>query len=184
VPINQCVFHLRVELVGIAPTIWRRLLVPGNIRLSKRHDIFQVAMGWTDSHLHCFTIGDLVYSNQDDDDDPEDELDENEVMVREALSDHQDFTYEYDFGDSWIHDIVVERMTTKRSGLKHAVCLDGERACPPEDCGGPSGYALVLEAIADPDHEEHEDFVTWLGRPFDPEYFDVAVANADLQRVK
>jgi len=145
--------------------------------------MLQAAMGWTDSHLHCFRIGDELYGMQFDDY-PEGEIDETSVTVIGALSGHRRFVYEYDFGDSWDHDVVVEATWTMPSGLKFAVCVDGQNACPPEDCGGVPGYALMLEALGDPSHEEHDDFLGWLGGPFDPEAFDLAVPNAALQRVR
>jgi Plasmid pRiA4b ORF-3-like protein len=101
-----------------------------------------------------------------------------------AVKGHRRFVYEYDFGDSWQHDVVVEATWTMPTGLKFAVCVDGQNACPPEDCGGPPGYALMLEALADPSHEEHDDFLGWVGGSFDPEAFDLAAANAALQRVR
>ena len=94
------------------------------------------------------------------------------------------FTYEYDFGDSWNHQIEVEAVEMVPQALKVAVCLVGQRACPPEDCGGVSGFAEFLGAIGDPDHDEHQDSLSWVGGSFDPERFDLAAVNAALQRVR
>lgn len=163
--------------------VWRRLLVPGSVRLSRLHAMFQAAMGWTDSHLHMFRIGDLIYGSQFDDY-PEDELDEKSVTVLQAVRAQRRFLYEYDFGDSWDHEVVVEEFSVTGWGLKFAVCLDGQNACPPEDVGGPGGYADFLEVLADPSHDEYEHMVGWAGGPFDPDLFDVAVANVALQRVR
>jgi hypothetical protein len=151
--------------------------------LGKLHDVFQAAMGWTNSHLHCFTIGDERFGPQYDDY-PEDEVDENEVSVLQAIGEHRRFSYEYDFGDSWEHEVVVEEQVRLPHGLKHAVCLDGENACPPEGCHGAGGYAELLEAIADPTHEDHDDLLDWLGGPFDPTAFDLAAVNVALQRLR
>jgi pRiA4b ORF-3-like protein len=145
--------------------------------------MFQAAMGWANSHLHNFRIGDALYGAHFDEYPPE-EIDEKEVMVLQALRVHKRFVYEYDFGDSWEHEVEVEAMSTMRLGLKFAVCLEGQNACPPEDCGGPPGYSLMLEALGDSSHEEHEDLLRWLGGPFDPEQFDLAAANAALQRLR
>ncbi len=182
-PSGQSVVQLRIQLEDTAPVVWRRLLVPGSIRLPKLHDIFQAAMGWTDSHLHSFRIGESLYGMQFDDY-PDEEIDEKTVTVFQAVRDHRRFTYEYDFGDSWEHSVVVEEMLKAPNGLKYAVCIDGQNACPPEDCGGTHGYSLMLEALADPTHEEHRDFARWLGAPFDPEAFNLAVANAALQALR
>jgi hypothetical protein len=164
--------------------VWRRVLVPGGAKLSRLHDIFQAAMGWTDSHLHSFTIGDHLYGMHVEDY-PEDELDETEHTVFVALRGGlRRFVYEYDFGDSWTHEVVIEDVTWSPYVLKHGVCLDGGGACPPEDVGGTGGYEEFLEALADPLHEEHDNYLVWVGFKFDPAVFNVAAANAALQRVR
>jgi hypothetical protein len=177
------VFQLRITLVDVEPTVWRRLLVPAGVRMAKLHDTFQAAMGWTNSHLHSFTIGDDRYGMHVDDH-PEDEIDEKLVTVLRAIGDQRRFSYEYDFGDSWDHEIVVEDFVTSRLGLKHAVCVDGDNACPPEDCGGAGGYAELLEVIADPEHDEHDQLVSWIGGTFDATFFELAGINAALQHIR
>jgi Plasmid pRiA4b ORF-3-like protein len=181
-PPGETTFELRLQLRDVEPEVWRRLLVPGTIRLGKLHDIFQAAMGWHNSHLHNFLIGDARYGSQFDDYPPE-ELNEQDVTVLRALADHSDFVYEYDFGDGWEHDFVVEARHTTPYSLKYAACLDGRGACRPEDCGGPPGYALMLEALEDPSHPEHDEFQKWLSGPFDPAAFDLVSANIGLQRL-
>lgn len=180
---GQTVFQLRIALEEVTPTIWRRLLVPGGIRMAKLHDIFQAAMGWTNSHLHAFTIGDDRYGMQFDEH-PEGEINERDVTVIRAIGPHERFVYEYDFGDSWDHEVVVEGRTSLRYGLKHAVCLDGEHACPPEDCGGVYGYVQLLIALADPTHEDHDELLEWIGGTFDPTAFDLVATNVALQHVQ
>jgi len=170
-------------LEEIRPVIWRRLLVPGGVPLPKLHGMFQAAMGWTDSHLHQFRVDGSLYGTQIDDY-PEDELDEASLTVIGALRAVRRFFYDYDFGDDWNHEVVVEDIETTRFGLKHAVCLDGQRACPPEDVGGVGGYEEFLEVLADPDHEEYERYRIWSGGRFDSEAFSVAEANIALQRVR
>ena len=181
---TKTVVRLRIALMEHTPTIWRRLLVPGEIKLAKVHDIFQAAMaGWLDYHLHCFEIDGQRYGTPD----PNwelDDIDEQGVVFTDAVKERTRFVYEYDFGDSWRHEVVVESIEPVPLVLKFAVCLDGQRACPPEDCGGVHGYAQLLEAIADPDHEEFDDYVGWVGGYFDPEAFDLAAVNAALQRVR
>lgn len=180
----QPVFQLRIRLERVDPPVWRRLLVPGGARMAKLHDIFQAAMGWTNADLHSFTIGNDLYGMQLDDY-PEDELDESEYTVFVALHNNvRRFVYAYDFGDSWQHEVVVEDVTWSPYVLKHGVCLDGQGACPPEDVGGISGYAEFLEALADPAHEEHEEYLAWVGYKFDASAFNVAATNAALQRVR
>ena len=182
-PPGQSVIRLRITLADVRPAVWRRVLVPGSVRLSKLHAMFQAAMGWTDSHLHVFRIGDAMYGTQFDEYAPE-ELDEKSVTVLQAIREHRRFVYEYDFGDSWEHEVVVEEITTALFGLKFAVCLDGQNACPPEDCGGALGYAELLQVLADPNDEQYEHLLGWVGSAFDAEAFDLGETNAMLQRVR
>ena len=182
-PPVQSAFRLRITLDDVVPTVWRRLLVPGSVRLAKLHRMFQTAMGWTDSHLHSFTIGGQLYGMHFDDY-PEEEIDEQRVTVLRAIGDNRCFSYEYDFGDSWGHEVVVEEATRSSRGLKYAVCIDGQNACPPEDCGGVWGYAELLELLTDPDHEDHDHFRQWVGGPFDPTSFDLVGVNAALQQLR
>jgi hypothetical protein len=146
--------------------------------------MFQAAMGWTNSHLHSFTIDGRLYGMHFDDW-PDEELDEKEYTVYVALrGDVRRFSYEYDFGDSWEHQVVVEGVSFPPLALRHGVCLEGENACPPEDVGGVPGYEQFVEALADPLHEEHDNYLVWVGYKFEPDAFDVAAANAALQRVR
>lgn len=185
-PASQTTLQLRAQLRRVDPVVWRRLLVPGAVNLGKLDLMLQAAMGWTNSHLHCFRIGKLSYGPKyvDDFDDDIIDRDEKTLTVSEAFEGERRLVYEYDFGDSWEHDVVVEDRSGTRLGLKFAVCLEGQNACPPEDCGGPSGYRAMLQALDDPNDEEHESYLRWVGGPFDPTYFEVAEANAALQRVR
>ena len=166
--------------------VWRRLLVPGAVHLGKLDLVLQAAMGWTNSHLHCFRIGKLSYGAKyvDDFDDEVIDMDEKTLTVSEAFEAERRLVYEYDFGDSWEHDVVVEDRLPARLGLKFAVCLDGQNACPPEDCGGPGGYRAMLESLADPSDDEHDSYLTWVGGHFDAAAFSLAEANAALQRLR
>lgn len=180
---GQPVLQLHVSLDEVEPTVWRRLLVPGSVRLDKLHHMLQAAMGWTDSHLHCFEIGGVRFGMQLDDY-PEDEQDEKTTTVMRAFDGADRGVYEYDFGDGWEHEIVVEARWRTALGLKFGVCLDGQQACPPEDCGGPGGYADLLSVLFDPTHDEHDFMLDWVGGLFDPAEFDLALANARLQSVR
>jgi hypothetical protein len=182
-PPGQSAFQLRLQLNDVDPVVWRRLIVPGSVRMAKLSEMLLAAMGWTNSHLHAFRVGDVRYGmNVDEYSDGE--IDEKQVTVLQALRDERRFVYDYDFGDSWEHDVVIEDLSWTYFGLKFAVCIDGERACPPEDVGGPWGYTEFLAAIADPDHEERESYLEWVGGSFDPARFDLATANAALQKVR
>ena len=182
VPRGQGVFQLRVSLEEVRPVIWRRLLVPGGVRLPRFHDMLQLALGWSDSHLHQFRVDGVLWGMQFDDW-PDEERDEATVTVTEAVGATRRFFYDYDFGDGWEHEVVVENRWSGRLGLKHAVCLDGERSVPPEDVGGPGGYADLLRVLADPADEEHEHLVSWSGGDFDADRFDLIATNVALQRL-
>jgi hypothetical protein len=177
------VVQLKISLDYLEPEIWRRLLVPGDCTLSKLHDVFQAAMGWQDGHLHSFTIQDRRYGvpNPDWNDDA---LDERRNYLTQIVTAGDNFTYESHFGDSWTHGVVVESIERSVEPLKHAVCLEGARACPPEDCGGLSGFERLCEALADPDHEEHGDLTGWVGGGYDPAAFDLVATNSALERVR
>ncbi len=178
------IYTLRLELEDIEPLIWRRLHVAATITLPRLHSVLQVVMGWTNSHLHSFRIGDREYSNAEE----LDELNMLDVKGRklEALLGDtiREFGYLYDFGDSWEHRIVVESIATPKADGFYPLCVGGERACPPEDVGGTGGYQNFLEAIANPDHEEHESMRVWIGGVFDPEGFDINSVNRELRRLR
>lgn len=175
--------QLRIVLEGPAPEIWRRLVVPANATMGWLHAVLQISMGWTNSHLHEFRSGDKVISSpkfeleQFGDSSPV--VDEGKIRLNEVVSaSGETFTYQYDFGDSWDHLIMVEDLLDPGVAIKRkAVCLGGEGACPPEDCGGYPGYANLLEALRDRKHPEHKAMQEWLGRPFDADHFLVADAN-------
>lgn len=184
-PVNSGpnVFGLRISLLDHRPEIWRRVLVHGSLRLDQLHLVFQEVMGWTNSHLHRFRIGDALYGMHFEDW-PDEELHEVEFKLADVARAGERFRYDYDFGDSWEHEVVVKRADTIHPVLKFAVCVAGENACPPEDCGGTGGYADLLEALANPAHEEHEHYRQWAGEGFNPEAFDLAATNAALQRLR
>src|SRR5712691_1212445 len=127
----RSVMRLRVSLIDSEPLVWRRLLVPAAVRLDKLHRIFQDTMGWTDSHLHMFRMDDDVLYTSYDHDLLQDELDERMSTFEQALGDRSRFAYDYDFGDGWEHDVIIEDKMATRFGLKYAVCVDGQNACPP-----------------------------------------------------
>lgn len=178
------VYQLKVTLNQSKPPIWRRILVSNHIDLGEFHRILQIAMGWTDSHLHQFISGRTVYST------PYDELggdlemeceDESKYKLSRLLKKERDsLVYEYDFGDGWEHKIILEKILPYDSSVKLPICVKGKRACPPEDCGGIWGYENLLEIIRDPSHPEHEEMLDWLGDEFDPEHFDLEETNQIL----
>lgn len=175
--------QVKIQLRGVSkPPIWRRLVVPADIRLHRFHTAIQAAMGWVDCHMHVFSTDSGEYGLAD----PElGHQDERRTTLGRLLSQPGDrIAYTYDFGDDWEHEIVLEKRLRAEPGGPCPTCLGGKGACPPEDCGGAWGYARLREALADPTHEEHEDMVEWLelesGSEFDAAAFDVEEVNAAL----
>jgi Plasmid pRiA4b ORF-3-like protein len=184
-------YQLKITLKGSKPSIWRRVVVPGNMRLNRLHDVIQIAMGWTDSHLHQFIVGTRSACTYFGVPDPEatyvgdKTLNERRYAVADlAPNPKKKFIYEYDFGDSWEHEVTAEKILSRDPAFKYPVCLAGANACPPEDCGGIYGYYNKLDILADPKHPEHEDIKEWIGEDFDSTRFDLSEINTELSRLK
>jgi hypothetical protein len=179
------IYQIKVILDGAHPPIWRRILAPGNTTLLKLHDILQIVMGWEGYHLHMYRIEGLIYGNPADDeyDDLGTQDEARYQLSRVIYGVGQRFTYEYDFGDSWNHTLLVENILPPDEGVRYPLCLKGKRACPPEDVGGVWGYANFLEAIKDPAHDEHEEYLEWIGGEFNPEDFDLEEINTSLRHM-
>ncbi len=175
------IFQLRIQLAGIRPPVWRRVLVPGEIDLGELHDVIQTAFGWTNSHLHQFEIGTARYGTPDPDWGRDDVADESRARLFRLLGEGGRLNYTYDFGDNWEHHVTVEKVLDAEPGTRYPKCSAGRRACPPEDVGGPWGYNDFLQALADPQNDEHEHWSEWIGGgSFDPDTFDLASADAAL----
>jgi hypothetical protein len=177
-------YQIKVTLRGSNPPIWRRLVVAADTRLSTLHNILQAAMGWENDHLHGFQVGRRWIGEPAED--PWHEADgERKLKLSDvAPAAKSKLRYQYDFGDSWDHDIVVEKVLPPESDVQAPACIAGARACPPEDVGGVWGYQWFLEAIQDPSHPEHEERLEWVGDNFDPEAFDPEKVNAVLSRLR
>jgi Plasmid pRiA4b ORF-3-like protein len=186
-PTTGSVYQLKVTLRDSKPPIWRRIQVPADITLAKLHRIIQVTMGWSNSHMHQFIVGDAYYgvpdSGMDFGMDMEVKSESKVKLDKVAAAEKSRFVYEYDFGDSWEHQILVEKILPATEGAQYPICLAGKRACPPEDIGGVWGYDGFLEAIKDPEHPEHDDMVEWMDEDFDPEAFDLERINKALKRL-
>jgi hypothetical protein len=174
------IYQLKITLKDSKPPIWRRIEVPGTITLAQLHQIIQAIMGWYDYHLHQFTVGQIRYGVPDPDD-FEEVRDERRVKLNQLLTEpKQKLIYEYDFGDSWEHVVLLEKALLPEQGVDYPRCTAGKRAGPPEDVGGVWGYDSFLEAIRDPQHPEHDQMLEWVGGEFDPEEFDLAALNEAL----
>ena len=178
------VYQLKISLDDVRPPIWRRVLTPASIPLAKLHQLIQLAMGWHNSHLHAFNVGATTYG------DPHPDLDDWMVnqrgvtLAQIAPAEKSKVRYEYDFGDGWVHTLLVEKILPSEEGQTYPRCLTGRRACPPEDCGGPWGYADFLEALTDPGHEQHTQLVEWVGEDFNPAAFELDAVNAKLKKIR
>ncbi|NJN19156.1 MAG: plasmid pRiA4b ORF-3 family protein [Oscillochloris sp.] len=172
-------FQLLLTLDHLDPPIWRRVIVDPDRTLADLHTIIQCVMPWQNSHLHRFTVRDTEYGVPH----PSDFApihDERTLTLRAALSRiGAKIRYVYDFGDDWQHTLQLEARLPTPAPLPQ--CVDGANACPPEDCGGPWGYVELLDALADPDHPDHDEKVEWIGDSFDPEAFDRDAANRSLE---
>jgi hypothetical protein len=170
--------QVKVSIEGIEPPIWRRLLLPRSLNFAQLHEIIQAAFGWTDSHLHQFIVGGLIVGAPEFDEDGDSgrqTFEATEVFLRDLDFMHwpePKILYEYDFGDGWRHWLEFESEIPPTTGEKYPCLVDGARHGPPEDSGGPDGYARFLEAWSDPGHDEHREWRTWVGRAFKPEAFD------------
>jgi hypothetical protein len=186
------IYQLKVTLEGVTPAIWRRFLVPGRISLAGLHLVLQTVMGWENDHLYKFQVGkrvigghphsvlapDSMFRRRPNED--ADTVELRSVAPRQGAR----LTYVYDFGDNWEHEVLVEAASCPDGDPDRAVCLVGERACPPEDCGGVWGYEEVLAAIADPRNPALTERREWVGQAYDPERFDLRSVNARLRRFK
>lgn len=173
------VYQLKVTLRDIRPPVWRRIQVTNDMNLQQLHQILQTVMGWYGGHMHEFEVFEYSYSG------PElmdgEVLDERKVTLGQLITDEKEkFYYVYDFGDSWEHVILVEKILPLEKGARYPACIAGKRSCPPEDCGGAPGYENLLEILKDPSHPEHEEMFDWLPGDFDSEKFDIESVNRRL----
>ena len=172
------IVQMRIELIGIDPPIWRRILCPSETTLDEFHVIVQRAMGWSNCHLHRFEIRDRDIGNAD-------YLEDERKFSLKDVAVNEHFVYEYDFGDSWEHDVHIEKEVPRDANASYPVCVAGQRKCPPEDCGGIRRYEYILGAHADGTLDA--DTKEWIregtgGEPFNPEQFDLATVNEELRK--
>jgi len=188
---EEKVVQLKISLKNSTPPIWRRVLVKSSISFYELHYTIQIAMGWGNYHLFEFKIGDYRIGIIDEDfDDPESGTAKiivaNEITLDEVISngEFKFFSYEYDFGDGWMHSIVVEKTMPLDPDKYYPVCIKGKLNCPPENCGGLYGYYNFLEIIANKKHPEYRNMVEWMGGRFDPTEFEVEDVNVDLEDIE
>lgn len=176
------IYQLKITLRDSKPPIWRRVQVPADIQLQVLHHVVQFSFGWADAHLHQFSVDQTFYAM------PEIELewaqDEREFTLQQLAPEvGSKLTYEYDFGDGWEHQIVVEKILPPTAGAVYPRCLKGVRAGPLEDSGGIYGYMDLILAYADPTHPNHKEIRRWVGKKFDPTAFDLERVNKLLHHL-
>ena len=172
------IWQLKVTLLDSRPPIWRRFQVESGVTLQRLHHILQVVMGWTDSHMHGYRRPAAGPSGTRRRLLPIESADEKATRVADVLRRPKDkLFYEYDFGDSWEHEVLLERIVSRTPGERYPMVVAGRGACPPEDVGGLSGYYHFLEAVKDARHPDHEEMIEWAGGRFDAAAFDVQTAN-------
>ncbi|MFW2335744.1 plasmid pRiA4b ORF-3 family protein, partial [Ilumatobacter sp.] len=181
--VTATVHRLKVTLRSVKPPIWRRIEVASNVTLEELSDLLEGAMGWLGGHLHAFEVDGVTYERPD----PDDGLlrganDENRHRLGGVLTEvGAKMRWDYDFGDGWRHNVVVEAIEPLTPSVEYPRCVAGRRACPPEDCGGPWGFHELLEAFADPAHPRHEELTEWLPVNYNPEEFDPDEATDDMR---
>ena len=179
--VKRNVHQLKVTLRSVRPPVWRRIVVKPDTTLGELAPILEAAMGWLGTHLHLLDVDGTWYGARD----PEwarDVLDENRFRLGGVLpAVGSKMRWDYDFGDGWEHDVLVEAISPSERGVEYPVCLAGRRACPPEDCGGPWGYADLLKALADPAHPDHQQLREWAPPDFDPARFDLEETNLAIR---
>jgi hypothetical protein len=179
----QDIYGIKVTLLGTKPPIWRRLLVPASMTLAKLHDVLQTAMGWHDCHMHEFRAGERHFGVPDPEDISMGMQVENERTVKLSSVLRRPgakMVYTYDFGDNWEHAVVLEKQMPLLPDMSDPICIDGNLACPPDDCGGIPGFYELLDALADPNHEQHQEMRDWVRGEYDPQAFSVEEVNRKL----
>lgn len=176
------IFQFRLLLTVVRPMVWRRIQVPADYTLARLHKVIQAVMDWQDYHLHEFTVKGRAYGEPEQDEENR-LLDERTLRLRDiGLRIGDRFEYVYDFGDNWQHVLELEDTMPLTVEAVYPLCVGGENTTPPEDVGGVSGYEEFLEALSDPQHEEHEDVKRWVGRSFNPADFSLAETNERLRK--
>jgi len=189
---TNSVFQFKIILQDVDKPIWRQIQVDDQYTFWDLHVAIQDVMGWTDSHLHKFTVINPTTLEQEHIGIPDDEgfdthpmLAGWDVKIKNYIltKGNQKFLYLYDFGDSWEHVIEFEGEFEKQAGL-YPKCLAGERACPPEDVGGIPGFENFLSIIKDSKHKERKELLEWVGGKYDPEEFDHNKVKFDDPKIR
>jgi hypothetical protein len=178
--VDETILQVKISLLESDPLVWRTVLLPSSFTLAKLHEVIQFAMGWEFSHLHEFQTKSGSYSDPKYFTDGFGKKPENEKKVDLASfveAQIRKFTYIYDFGDGWQHEIKIEKVLKKDPKIHYPVCIAGENACPPEDCGGLPGYYEILDLLSNPRKKDENGMREWVGPDFNPKHFDAEAVN-------
>ena len=180
------IYRMKVTLDSIEPSVWRRIEVPGDVTLARLHSIIQRVMSWEDCHMWSFQVDKVEYQTGSGEmfdlgGAPRPRSPTNTTLAQATEGRRISFRYWYDFGDDWFHTLKIERVADAEPGVVYPRCLDGARACPPDDCGGIPGYQNFLEAVTNPKHPEHGEMLEWIGGEWDAEAFDLDAVNAAIR---
>jgi len=176
------IYQIKIKLSAITPAIWRRLMVPNDLFLHDLHKVIQTTMGWENAHLHQFKKNNRVLGFANDEPELSDRfIDYTSIRLMDILKNLGDsMEYIYDFGDYWQHEIILEDIHLPDKEIYYPICIEGKRNCPPEDCGGPSGYHEVIKAFNHPGLPNREDILNWIEEDWNPEEFDLDYTNSLL----
>jgi hypothetical protein len=187
----KTIHQLRITLNESKPLIWRRIQVDSSATFLELHIAIQLAMGWTNSHLFSFMTEGINIEIPTEEGEYFDTILPEGGRKLNALQEKienyfkeagDEITYLYDFGDSWEHHVILEKIIPAQKEIKYPVCIEGNMNCPHEDSGGINGFYEKLEILNDPEHHEHKEIATWLGENYDPEFFDIDYANRQLTK--
>lgn len=174
---NPKVFEIKISLQDTSPLVWRKILVHDFVELADLHMLIQITMGWGNSHLFAFEINGKSYTEGETADELGDAIDYEGVQLKDVLGDVKKFLYTYDFGDDWVHDIEICQVLEHDPRMRYPICIDGQNACPPENCGGAGGFEELKETLAGKDSEEKDDLLEFVGGHFNPHSFDTNFVN-------
>lgn len=180
------VIQIKVTLTETNPVIWRQILVPATISFFNLHHIIQISMGWKNYHLFEFAIGDYRIGFIDDEPEDSDSIADSKKVTIDLLLTKEKFVFKYiyDFGDSWVHSVEVEKIDEEIRDKIYPVCIDGNFNCPPEDCGGIPGYYNLLNILRNKNDPEYKDMKNWVGRRYDPEKLNLNNINKELPKFR
>ena len=171
---TQGIYQFKISLLDIKPLIWRRILIEPENTLEDLHQVIQLSMGWEDYHLYSFEYGGQCFEFNG-------HVRPSAKLTSLKMKKGDEILYVYDFGDGWEHKIELEASIPKNEELFYPCCMEGKRACPSEDSGGPFGYLEKLKMLKNKKHPEHEEIIEWMGEDFDPEYFDLNEVNTNMR---